>query len=158
MTGIPFSRRRFLLVATSIPAATVLGSTAADNEIRAIEEMLVSPCCWREQISRHDTAHAKSLRAEVRKLVLAGKSRQEILAVFVDRYGNRILATPPAKGFYLLTYVLPPVAAIGGVLAYAVFLFRAALPNQQPVAGSASTGEVHHAQIEEELRTYVPID
>jgi cytochrome c-type biogenesis protein CcmH len=138
------------MAAASVPAA--------NDEIRTIEEMLVSPCCWREQISLHDTPQAKSLRAEVRSLVLQGRSRQEILAVFVDRYGYRILTTPPAKGFFLLTYLLPSVVAVGGALTFAFFLYRAASVPQQTSETETRLSGLREAQIEEELRTYVPID
>jgi len=129
----------------------------AADEIRAIEEMLVSPCCWREQISLHDTVQAKSLRAEVRRLALAGKNRQEILAVIVDRYGSRILATPPAKGFSLLAYLVPAASSLVGFLAYAFFVYRTTSSGQVSTAETPRS-EVHDRQIEKELKSYAAFD
>jgi cytochrome c-type biogenesis protein CcmH len=148
MAAVPLSRRRFLFAGSSTP----------DDEIRAIEEMLIAPCCWRQQLSIHESPHAESLRSEVRSLVHAGRSRHEILTVFVERYGNRILASPPAKGFFLWVYVLPPLSVAGGAIAFAFFLYRAASSRQQHLPADAHPSSVHDAQIEEELRTYAPID
>jgi cytochrome c-type biogenesis protein CcmH len=122
MAETSLTRRGFFTAAVAF-----VSDNEIQAEIRAIEELLVAPCCWRFQISTHQTStpQVEAVRAEVRRLVLAGKNRQEILAAFVDTYGNRILASPPPRGFFLLAYLVPPIAFGVGALALAFFIYRA---------------------------------
>lgn len=57
-------------------------------------------------------------------MLAAGKSEQEILDIYVAKYGERILTTPPARGFNLLAYIMPWVLAVTGVVAVVVVLKR----------------------------------
>jgi cytochrome c-type biogenesis protein CcmH/NrfF len=43
-----------------------------------------------------------------------GWDETEIKTYFVEQYGDRVLATPPATGLNWLVYVLPPVVFIFG--------------------------------------------
>jgi len=56
---------------------------------------LISPCCWRECIAIHRSEEALQMLNEVHQLVGEGKSEDEIKAMYVQRYGVRILADPP---------------------------------------------------------------
>ena len=50
-----------------------------------------------------------------------GLTQEEILGRFVAKYGEKILAKPPAKGFNLLAYFLPVLfLALGAIVAVAV--------------------------------------
>ena len=46
-------------------------------------------------------------------MLAQGRSREEVLDYFVDRYGPGILAAPPKSGANLLAWILP----VGGVVA-----------------------------------------
>jgi cytochrome c-type biogenesis protein CcmH len=59
---------------------------------------------------------ASDLRRDVKELLLAGKTDDEIRAYMVERYGNVILFTPPMSGSSAWVWVLPGLAAIGGLL------------------------------------------
>lgn len=148
----------------SFPALAPAASAEIEGEIYAIEEMFVAPCCYRQQISIHQSREAEEMRAEVRKMVLAGRNRQEILEAFVDKYGTQILASPPAKGFFMLAYLLPPFSLACGALA-AGFFIRRTLAHRKSARspGSAELRDsdrlrAYSNKIEEELQTYVPID
>jgi cytochrome c-type biogenesis protein CcmH len=91
---------------------------------RRIEGELMAPCCWAEPVSQHLSPIAEEMRREIRAMLAAGKSEQEILDLYVARYGERILTTPPARGFNLLAYIMPWVLAVTGVVAVVVVLKR----------------------------------
>ena len=55
---------------------------------------------------------AEKLNSEAKALVEKGLSEQEILTVFIDRYGEKILAAPTKKGFNLLAWILPYILFI----------------------------------------------
>jgi cytochrome c-type biogenesis protein CcmH len=158
-----FSRRGFFLAASVVATAAVPLSASAsattEDEIRSIEDLFVAPCCFRQQISVHDSPEAAAMRAEVRSLVMAGKTRDEIEAAFVDKYGTGILAAPPARGFFLLAYVLPAMSLVLGAIAAGCFI-RRALSQHGSVTlrttGTASSNLLHayQDQIEKEIQLF----
>jgi cytochrome c-type biogenesis protein CcmH/NrfF len=104
------------------------------REIREIEDNLIAPCCWSQPVSQHYSEEAEQIRNGVSQMVAAGKSRDEILNYYVARYGERILATPRAKGFNVLAYVLPWAALLLGAWFLFILLrkLRAPAPAPQP--------------------------
>ena len=74
----------------------------AAQKAREIEDSLIAPCCWSQPVSQHYSEVTDQIRLEVRAMVEAGKSRDEILDYYVAEYGERILAAPRAEGFNAL--------------------------------------------------------
>ena len=93
----------------SLVAAVALSfgqpGTAVDveAEARAIDAMLIAPCCFTQQVSVHPSPAAEDVRRDVRARLAAGQTRQQILDTYLARYGTRILAAPPARGFAVMT-------------------------------------------------------
>ena len=130
------------------------GAKAAD-EVRAIEDQLIAPCCWSQPVSEHDSEIAQQIRNEVTGMVAAGKSRDEILNLYVAKYGERILATPRAKGFNTLVYLLPWAALPIGL--WILFLLLKKLRSPAPVPASAplpGPDSRYDSVIEKELREF----
>ena len=76
--------------------APVLSPTQAELYNRLTHE-LIAPCCWREPIAIHRSQESLQMLAEVEQLVAAGRSEEEVKALYVSRYGERILADPPGQ-------------------------------------------------------------
>jgi cytochrome c-type biogenesis protein CcmH len=121
-----------LLKATSIVILSfatycglLLGQELTDDlekEAKAIEGLLIAPCCWRQPVSVHYSPAADEIRTEIRRMLRSGLTRQEILDTYVVEYGDQILAKPPAEGFNLLAYLLPlAFLVLGGFVAVYVF-------------------------------------
>ena len=72
--------------------------------------------CQNNSIADSPVGLASDLRREVKEQLIAGKSDDEIRAYMVQRYGNVILFTPPMSGSSAWVWVLPGLAAIGGLL------------------------------------------
>jgi len=120
----------FLWIAASFGA----DSAQIDKKAREIEDTLIAPCCWTQPVPEHSSEVAEKIRKEVREMVAAGKSRDEILDHYVAEYGERILVTPRARGFNRLVYILPWLALILGAWLLIVFLkkLRAPVPAETP--------------------------
>ena len=71
------------------------------------------------------------------KQIDQGKSDADIVAYFVDKYGEWILLAPPRRGFTLLVWILPPVAVLLGlgivVQRLRLWSRRAAILQHEPV-------------------------
>jgi cytochrome c-type biogenesis protein CcmH len=57
---------------------------------------------------------AKEWKDNITQDVAAGKTKAEIIASYVETYGDAVLATPKKSGLELSIWALPVVAAIGG--------------------------------------------
>jgi cytochrome c-type biogenesis protein CcmH len=112
-----------LLVLSTLSVATVFaqGSTPTDDEVNAIAKQLYCPVCENTPLDVCPTQACKEWREEIRTMLADGKSEAEIKQHFVDYYGARVLAAPPATGFNWLVYVVPPIAIVAGIFV----LFRA---------------------------------
>ena len=72
-------------------------------------------------MSVHFSGASDEVRQEVRQMLAAGLSRDEILDRFVAEYGEKILAKPRAEGFSALAYFLPAIfLVVGGGVALVV--------------------------------------
>ena len=120
-----------MLLAVLLGCAPVWG-TPADNALtaeqeataRRVEEQLMAPCCFGSTVATHHSPAADAIRNDVRSLVAQGKNEQEILDLYLDRYGERILAQPVARGFNLLAYWMPVAGWLCGTAVVVLWLRR----------------------------------
>jgi len=108
-----------LLVACTRP---VLPPDDLEAQAREIDRLLICPVCPGETLDQSEAGLAKQMRALIRQMLAEGKSREEILQYFVDRYGPRVLAEPPREGFSLLAWVMPGVGVAVGLALLALAL------------------------------------
>jgi cytochrome c-type biogenesis protein CcmH len=127
-----------------------------EKEAKVIEGLLIAPCCWSQQVSVHQSPASDEIKQTIRRLLADGKTRQQILDVYVAEYGDRILAEPPARGFSTLIYLLPWVFLAGSVgLVVLVIRKLRVPPAETAAAGGSTTGpptEEETERIDEELR------
>lgn len=93
-------------------------------------EELRCPQCLNTNLAGSDAMIAKDLRREVHRMLLEGKSNEEILDFMHDRYGDFILYQPrvtPAT--YLLWYGPFVLLGIGAIIAGLVIRRRQASPD-----------------------------
>jgi cytochrome c-type biogenesis protein CcmH len=94
-----------------------------DERIKAIEHRLACSCgCTLDIFTCRTTdftcTYSPQLHREVVALDRAGKTAEEILDAFVDKYGEKALMAPKPEGFNLWGYLLPGSAIVvaGGAL------------------------------------------
>jgi cytochrome c-type biogenesis protein CcmH len=115
-----------------------------DERIKAIEHRLACSCgCTLDIFTCRTTdftcTYSPQLHREVVELDRAGKTAQEILDAFVEKYGEKALMAPKAEGFNLWGYLLPGSAILvaGGALVAVLSRRRAAAAE----AGGAGIAE-----------------
>lgn len=97
-------------------------SNSTDNQVSEISKELMCPVCRGQTVAESNSDLANDFRDVIRNKLLEGKSKEEILTYFTSRYGDSVLASPPAKGFRLLIWLLPLVVLILGFLLLSSFL------------------------------------
>lgn len=111
-----------------IPLLALLACQPApsDPETRAdrIGSMLRCPVCRGVPIADSPSALAQEMMGVVRQQIAAGKSDEEILAYFEERYGEWALLEPKAEGMNLAIWVLPALVLAGGAAGILIRLRR----------------------------------
>ena len=86
--------------------------------------------CQNQNLADSDAPLAADLRLEIKEMLEAGRSDDEIRKFLVDRYGDFVLYRPPVAGNSLALWLLPALLLLGGGAALMVAVRRrAALPN-----------------------------
>jgi cytochrome c-type biogenesis protein CcmH len=138
-----------LLVIVSIALSTTSVAQAqdptpqppvTDNEVNAVAEDMFCPVCENIPLDVCGTVACQQWRDEIRQKLAEGWTEDEIQDFFVMRYGDRVLAEPPRRGFNWLIYLVPPV-----LIVLAAFLLYRGLqswrkPLSQPLAVQAEAG------------------
>ncbi len=130
-----------------------LGPT--DDQVNAVAKQLYCPVCENIPLDVCPTQACAQWRELIREKLAEGWTEDEIKTYFVAQYGDRVLASPPARGLNWLIYIIPPLVFIGGIyiLYRALRTWRQAPP---PAVESAQPGEEldddYVARIEDELR------
>lgn len=150
----------FLFVLTSLAfAGTALAqdptpTVPTDDQVNAIAKQLYCPVCESTPLDVCPTQACAEWRELIREQLAQGWSEEQIKAYFVERFGDRVLATPPARGLNWLVYIIPPIAfLIGAFILYRAFkAWRqiSALPVVQEAPPAVDDEYVN--RLEEELR------
>lgn len=108
-----------LLVAPAQESAPSVQSATEDPEleakVREVAGKLRCPTCRALSVLDSPSGMAQEMRNLVREQLQAGKTKDEVLAYFVDRYGEWILLEPKAEGFNWTVWLLPIFLLAGGV-------------------------------------------
>jgi cytochrome c-type biogenesis protein CcmH len=125
---------RVLFAGVVILGVALLGAARVRSgevlSFQELEESLTCQCgCG---LTVHSCNHlqcdsAMPLRAEIRAQMATGKDKDAILAYFADKYGEKILSSPAARGFNVLAWVTPfiLIAAGGAFVALTVLRWTA---------------------------------
>jgi cytochrome c-type biogenesis protein CcmH len=101
------------------------------------------------------------VKAEMQKIIRTdlseGKAEPAILQDLVNRYGERVLAAPPAHGFNLTAWILPGIGLLIGLLLAVTIVRKWRRPAVQTAAPSTAppVDENVRSAVEEEMKKYV---
>jgi cytochrome c-type biogenesis protein CcmH len=111
-----------VLVALSLAFAPAALSAGRASFTDIQNDMMCVAC--HEPLAVAQSQEAFSERSFIRLLIAQGLTKSQIEKQMVANYGAAVLAKPPASGFNLLIYVLPPVLLAVGIVALLVTIPR----------------------------------
>jgi cytochrome c-type biogenesis protein CcmH len=113
-----------ILVLALAPAQAATAATPRAS-LTDIENDVMCVACH-EPLSVAESPQAYSERDFIRGLISQGLTKAQIERQLVAQYGPSVLGKPPAHGFNLTVYVLPPAVVILGlgILAFALPRWR----------------------------------
>lgn len=92
-----------------------------DARVMHISSELRCLVCQNQTVAESNATLAVDFRKQIREMIAAGKSDEDITRFMVDRYGDFVLYRPPVKSSTLLLWLGPLLFA---VLAGAIVLMR----------------------------------
>jgi len=110
--------------------STPLVSTA-NPRLEKLYATFIAPCCWSKNLAEHSSQVAAEMRGQIDLMVRAGRSDDEIKALFVAKYGERVLALPEGIPRVWLFW-MPVAVAAAGLLGVSVFLKHSRLKARAP--------------------------
>ncbi len=129
-SGTPYLIRKWPLMAIAVLLAFLVlaiacsssGQGTIEERGNALDRQLICPICPGETIDQAQVQLAKDMRKLLREKLAAGEDESEIKDFFVEKYGVSVLASPPASGFNLLIWLVPPVGLAGALVALYLIL------------------------------------
>ena len=131
-TSTRFARALVAILLISLaPAAAIAQSSEIANPNPAVESRLKGLAhelrclvCQNQTIADSDAPLAVDLRKQIRGMIAAGKTDDDIRAYMVERYGNFVLYKPPFSASTALLWAGPFVLLLIGVIVMVRLLRR----------------------------------
>jgi cytochrome c-type biogenesis protein CcmH len=149
------SATRRTLLALAVLMGCLAGSAAAapvdERTVHAIAGDLRCVVCQSLSVADSPSETANQMRAIIRERLAAGDTPDQVLAYFVERYGQWILLAPPRRGFDLLVWIVPFVALAAGLVLVLAMVRRWSRRARPARAEVAAVDEVTRARIAREM-------
>lgn len=153
------SRRLLGALALALAAANVALAARSPAEIRKdISNRVYCMCGCVTSLAHcpHENCPVKAAEYKIINTDLKeGKPEPAILQDLVDRYGEKVLAAPPAHGFNLTAWLLPGFGLLVGFLLAVAVVRRWRRPAPAPAASSAPVDPNIRAAVEDEMKKFV---
>ena len=129
-------------VAASPTAQPLFADVAIEARLTQLSRELRCVVCQNEALSDSPAELAGDMRQEIRELMKAGKTDQEVLSFLTSRYGDFVLFRPPFKPVTYLLWIGPFVFLGFGVLVWFMALrarrtFKSAPVSSEQIAAAA---------------------
>jgi cytochrome c-type biogenesis protein CcmH len=123
----------FAQLALAIDTAPAFTDPAQQARYERVIRELRCLVCRSETIADSNATLAADLRRQVREMMAAGKTDQEIFQHMVDRYGDYVLYKPPLAARTWLLWGGPILLLVGGfAIAVLVIARKSKLPDTDP--------------------------
>jgi cytochrome c-type biogenesis protein CcmH len=139
----------FAVALFASPAAALAAPPSASE----LETELVCPVCH-ETLDESTSPVAEQMKAEIRRRIRQGWTKQQIIDEMVANYGPAVLSTPGRHGFDLLAWVLPLGGAAAGVAALGAGARYWTHTTQRAVPDGPRLDPEMEERIDEELRRF----
>ncbi len=128
-----------------------------EEQVMSIAADLRCPVCQGESVAQSDATASVQIRGIILADLQKGESRQQILQAISGAYGAWILERPPARGLYVVLWLVPALAffAVLGLILWYVRsrgVSAAADENGSPPTGPPPEADPHLAA---RLRRYL---
>ena len=116
-------------VAIFVWLSPVFAGEKTDERYQTLINQIRCLVCQNQTIADSQATLANDLKREIKQMIDAGKSDEQIVTFLVDRYGDFVLYKPPVQNNTLLLWAAPAVfVMIGAVVFLRILNQRRRLP------------------------------
>lgn len=115
-----------------------------DDEVNAIAKNMFCPVCENTPLDVCPTQACAEWRELIRDKLAEGWNEEQIQQYFVEQFGDRVLAAPPARGINWLIYIIPPLIFVAGA-----FILYRSLRSMRANVQPPVTAQVETLQVDE---------
>lgn len=129
MNRIPTILVAYLLCAVMNPitatgASEFVTEDSLELSVREIAQQLRCPVCQGETLYDSQSSLAVEMRDIIREQLAANRSESEIIAFFVDRYGDYVRLAPSLGGGQIVVWLIPFAALLAGAVGVSMAIRR----------------------------------
>ena len=131
-----------LLGALLIGVLLLMGAGDSTSRVEKLGHQMMCVCSCSQilmECNHVGCTYSDTMRRELAAAVDAGKTDQQVLAIFVEKYGTTVLAAPTHSGFDRVAWLLPYIALIVGIGGVALVV-RAWHKRRVPATVAADSG------------------
>lgn len=150
-----------LLVGVLLALAGLSTAASAATQKVPLLEMEANLMCTscHEPLELANSPQAVSEKGYLKGLIAQGLTKSQIENRMVGQYGVSVLGKPPAKGFNLTVYILPPAILVVGV-AFLVYTLpkwreRSRRAAETPLAGKPPLDPADTERIDDDLAHFI---
>ena len=141
-----------LAAVLALVAAAPTAAAAAPPNFPDVEAQYMCVTC-NIPLPEAESDQANRERAEIRRLIAAGKSEGQIKDAMVAIYGEDVLALPPRSGFNVVAYVVP-VAAVLVLVAALLFVLPRWRRRSVAAAAAPDVPEADNERLDADLARF----
>ncbi len=151
-------RRLIALTAAIVGLSAALAGTATaatPSYTDALSQFMCTSC--HEPLELVNSPQAISEKQWMRHLLAEGLDMSQLKKAMVAQYGQQVLARPPASGFNLTVYILPPAIFLAGLalLAFTLPKWRERSRRTARLAGAAPLATDDAKRLDDELEHFI---
>jgi cytochrome c-type biogenesis protein CcmH len=117
-----------VILAVALAFSVRSGPQTPAQRAAYLDSIIKCPSCDGISVADSSAATAAAVRQDVATQVRAGRSNAQIEQSLVNRYGPSILLRPPTTGITAVVWIVPLVAAAGGLGGLGIFFWRRRRP------------------------------
>lgn len=129
-----------------------------DDAVNAVAKKMYCPVCKNIPLDVCGTAACAQWREEIRSELQAGKTQEQIIADFVNRYGDRVVGVPEDPGLNALSLITPWLISLAAVVGGGLVFFRWRANRRAAGLTPAPIGANHAAMSDDEYRARLEAD
>lgn len=138
----------FLAPVVAKEATPMAKDPVLEEKVNAVSDELRCLVCQNQTIADSHAALAVDLKNQVREMLAAGKSEQEVIDYMVERYGDFVRYRPPMKPTTMLLWFGPLLFLLVG----GIFLIVSLKRRSKQIVAAPSLSEDESKKVENLLR------
>ena len=137
---------------TEPPAGSPLDGAQLDEKTEQVASTVRCPVCQGLSVADSPTESALAIKTEMRELLGAGYSDEQVLSYLERSYGEFIRLSPRARGFNLVVWIAPVLAVALGFWLVIARLRRPAVARAERSADASDDLAPYLDRVREEYR------